>query len=108
MHSNAGKYVQVALSRLVALAWLPNPQGLPNVLHKDGDITNNAVYNLVWADGGRRSKLGGVAIAAIRTRAAAGEHLGRLAEEFGTSPGYVKKLVGAKLRGKAAEAVLGW
>lgn len=34
--------------RLVALAWLPNPDGLPMINHKDGDKQHNHVSNLEW------------------------------------------------------------
>lgn len=34
--------------RLVALVYLPNPEGLPYICHKDNVPTNNSVNNLYW------------------------------------------------------------
>lgn len=36
------------LHRIVAECWLPNPDNLPFVKHKNDDKTCNAVYNLEW------------------------------------------------------------
>lgn len=35
--------------RLVALAFLPNPENLSDVAHRDGQPSNNLVSNLRWA-----------------------------------------------------------
>lgn len=48
--SDNGKYVQRSVHRLVAQAFIPNPNGLPMVNHKDEDPSNNRKSNLEWCD----------------------------------------------------------
>ena len=46
--SHNGKKTKCLVHRLVAEAFIPNPQHYPIVMHKDDDPTNNEVTNLCW------------------------------------------------------------
>ena len=43
-----GKCKNFRVHRLVAQTFIPNPEGLPEVNHKDEDKSNNNVNNLEW------------------------------------------------------------
>lgn len=45
-----GKCHKKRVSRLVAQAFIPNPDELPQVDHIDGNKQNNSVTNLRWVD----------------------------------------------------------
>jgi len=48
MLSKDGKKTHFGIHRLVALAWIPNPDNLPQVNHIDGVKTNSHRSNLEW------------------------------------------------------------
>jgi hypothetical protein len=50
------KHQTKRVNRLIALTFIPNPNNLPQVNHKDGVKTNNCVDNLEWCDGSYNMK----------------------------------------------------
>ena len=45
-----GKMKRHLIHRLVAMAYIPNPENLPEINHKDENKTNNCLQNLEWCD----------------------------------------------------------
>lgn len=45
-----GNKRRISVARLVAFAFVPNPNNYSNVQHKDGDLANNNVDNLEWVE----------------------------------------------------------
>lgn len=48
--SKDGKVTTKKVHRLVAEAFIPNPNSLPQINHKDCNVLNNCVDNLEWCD----------------------------------------------------------
>ena len=54
--SFGGKSVKKRVNRIVAMAFIENPDNLPQVNHKDGNKQNNSVSNLEWVTDGRNKE----------------------------------------------------
>ncbi len=50
LYDTAGKVKKYYVHRLVALTYIPNPVGLPDVNHKNANKADNSVDNLEWCD----------------------------------------------------------
>ena len=48
--SKNGKIKSYHIHRLVAMAYIPNPENLPQINHRDENKTNNCLQNLEWCN----------------------------------------------------------
>lgn len=97
----AGK--QRYVHRLVAQAFIPNPDQLPEVNHIDSNRGNPEVENLEWCtsqrnklhsiqQGNRKTKLSPAQVLDIRKRLSEGESLTKVAEAFDLQDTQVLKI----------------
>lgn len=56
LYAGLEKHKKYAFHRLVAMAFIPNPLGLPQVNHKNGNKLDNRVDNLEWVTNEQNSK----------------------------------------------------
>ena len=77
-----GKHKGITVHRLVAESFIPNPDNLPQVNHKDEDKTNNNVDNLEWCDAKYNSNYGTARIRERETKIKNGYWTGLSREEY--------------------------
>ena len=100
-----GAAARAKVHRLVALAFVGNPSGAPDVDHIDANKANPAAANLRWCTKSENAvylnALGRVAgvrkvdeakRAAVAKAVAAGEPISRVARAFGVSRSHVRRL----------------
>lgn len=107
-----GKTKSILVNRVVALKFLPNPEGKLEVNHIDGNKENNALSNLEWANrseqerhafaqglkstrGSQNSnaKLSSTEVVEMRRRYMAGEGFTELASAFDVSISTVRGII---------------
>lgn len=69
-----GRTKQEYAHRLVALTFIPNPNNLPQVNHKDENKSNNHVDNLEWCDCAYNNTYGTARIRSVATQMKTGNY----------------------------------
>lgn len=101
-----GKKKMERIHRLVALAFIPNPLGLPCINHLDCDPANNHYTNLEWCDQthnmnyagklgrfeGNQAKLTWEKVALLRKMRSEGHNLDHIASVFGVTKATVSHI----------------
>lgn len=118
-----GKKTDSRIHRLVASAYLLNPDKLPEVNHKDGNKANNHRENLEWCSGlenirhayatglvqglkgtaNGRAKLTAADVVNIRALAANGMHYKAIAAQVAVNAATVHKIINRKLWNNEAD-----
>lgn len=118
VYQNGKRIGQFAVHRMVAELFIPNPDNLPQINHKDGNKKNNNIENLEWCDQShnmkhavtelgfnfdtncRLTKIPAEEIKKLRLRKQMGETLNvrEIAEKWGLDRKYMGKIINGKQR----------
>jgi hypothetical protein len=89
LYTDDGIQERIGVNRLVATAFIPNPENLPMVVFIDGDNTNSHVSNLKWSDHKcekqPRTTLTNAEALEIRALANSGKSQKEVARQYGVS-----------------------
>lgn len=99
-----GKTKRFMVHRLMGIAFIPNPNNLPQINHIDFIRSNNVLSNLEWVtpkgntrhslkDGRYAKALTAKIVVEIRARHAAGERMSSIGQELGLGHDTVRKIV---------------
>ena len=103
-----GKKKRLSIHRLVAKAFLPNPNNLPEVNHINGCKTDNSVCNLEWASGRnnvlhayrtklRKTKLSEIQVAEIKNLIKQGLTQREIASKYNVSHSTISEINRCKI-----------
>ena len=104
-----GKAFNFSVHRMVAMAFIPNPENYQMVNHKDGNKNNNHVSNLEWVDGSqnqyhavktglRKSKLTKADVRNIKELIEQGESQESIAKRYNVSQMTISHVLAGKRR----------